>query len=226
MPTKQELIDRVEWHAEQVTVQGESLGLNKDAVYQQLKSATRTVLRKAPARMLRTDTTAGHESGTKTKFANETGPPPYTRVEPPKNYLRFLMLKLTSWERPVYQLIRSRSDQHRLQSNEFAQADTSNPIVVPDTRAGAGKIFRCYPQTANAGWHHFAYVADQAPEAVDSRLIDPVVLLAASQVVQSGIETEADVDAVDKLNQRADRRLVAVQNGEIPLFNRTDTDES
>jgi hypothetical protein len=212
MATLATLVDRVEYHAERVTPQGETVGLNTSSIEKQLEEAARVMLRKAPLRVVARLAVTGSVA-----LTNKAGPPPYTEIEVPTDWLRHVHVMLADWERPVYELIDSRSNQHRLQVNSQTQADAYNPVLVLDTN-GTDVVLRGYPQDSAPDYAHLAYVDEVPPDGMPEVLIDPMVLRAASRVVQSSMEA-----GHEPLANRAQRRLAAIKTGERPM--RTNTDD-
>jgi hypothetical protein len=211
MATLATLVDRVEYHAERVTPQGETVGLNASSIEKQLEEAAHVVLRKAPLRVVSRLARTGGVSLT------NKGTPPYTQVSLPSAWLRHIHLMLADWKRPAYELIDARSSQHRLQVNSQTQADIYNPVVVLDT-SGTGTILKAYPQDSTPDWAHLAYIEEVAPANMPEELVDPMVLRAASRVVQSSMG-----GGHEPLAQRAQRRLAAIKTGNRPM--QTDTDD-
>lgn len=168
-----DLIDEVEGWADKVTATGQSIGINRESIYQYLARAMRLVLQSVPRDAV--DKLASDGSGQST-----TNQGSYTQVVIPEDFLIFLSLELSEWKRTVYEWVDPRSDQHRLQYNSFTAADAQNPVVskVPAPSTANGEAFRCYPQDSGPTLSEFAYVPETAPEDVPSQLVGPMVLQA------------------------------------------------
>lgn len=182
-----DLIDLVEYWADKVTPTSQSVGINRDSAYRQLVQAMRNVLQRVPRAAL-DEASADGSSQTATNAGSAT------EVELPDDFLVFLSVKLSDWERAVYETIDPRSDEHRLQYNTHTQADGYNPTVakVADPTSSNGHKLLCYPQDSAPTVSLFAYVPETAPENVPSTLVDPIVLQATGYVLAANKEGGAE----------------------------------
>lgn len=203
-----DLIDEVEGWADKVTATGQSIGIQRESAYTYLQRAMRNIFQRVPREAL--DEASADGSG---QTATNTGS--HTEVELPEDFLIFLNLKLSEWQRRVYETIDPRSDQHRLQYNTHTQADPYNPVIakVADPTAANGHALLCYPQDATPTLETFAYVPETAPENVPSTLTGPIVIQAAAYVLTSDKE-----QGIETLMAVADRLVGQIQRGQAPMI--------
>jgi hypothetical protein len=206
--TKQnELIDQVEHWADRVTPTGQSVGVNRSAVYRQMVQAMRNVLQRAPESAVRQ---ASGDGSAQSATNNDN----YTAIEVPDDLLVFFNLRLASWERAVYETIDPRSDQHRLQYNKNTQADPYNPVIasIADPSAANGEQLHCYPQGEGPTIDRFAYLPETAPENVPSEIQDPMVLQTVGYTLISNKE-----QGVDLAFSVATQLLQQLRRGQKPM---------
>jgi hypothetical protein len=206
-PDQEELIDRVEYQADRVTPSGQSVGLNREAVYLQLDEAADVVLRQAPRDLIDAATTDGASA-----TINNPAGSVFSEVELPADFLRFMLIQLGDWKRPVAQTIDARTDQFRHQYNTYTQADTTNPVVakLPDPTTSNGQILHCYPQDGTPSISRFAYIGETAPENMPEGLKDIMVLRATARVLQAQKEQGAQA-----AQARADQQLQSLRTGQL-----------
>lgn len=203
-----ELIDRVEYQADKVTPTGQSVGINRESVYQQLGEAGVAIVRQAPRRVLK----EAASDGTGQPVTNPTSD--YTEIELPGTFLRFLSLKLAEWNREIFQLVDERSNVWRLQRNTQTRADIAEPkaaILAAPTKDGA--ILRAYPQDSTPTIDRLVYITETPPEDFPDELVDPMVLRATGRVLQA--QKEAGAEAA---YQKAARQLQNLQVGQVPMI--------
>lgn len=206
------LIEEVEYHADRVTATGQTIGLNYEAIYDNLVKSMRHVLNVAP-RFAVDDAAFDGSSQTPTN-TNE-----YTKVPLPDNFSRFMELRLGDWKREVYELTDPRSNRVRLNYNSKTTADLQNPVVakVPDPGGSQtpGQALRCWPQDAPSGTpaiDRFAYVAEMAPEEVPEILKEAVVLKATAYTLA------ADKEQGWQIMDQAFRQIITqIEAGQQPM---------
>lgn len=182
-----ELIDRVEYQADKVTPAGQSVGINRSSVYQQLGEAGLSILRKAPKHVIK-------EAGTDASGQTASNVGDYTQIQLPPKFLRFMSLKLETWDRAVYELVDERSNQWRLQGNSMTQADVANPVaaLIALPTVGSGQVIHAYPQDSAPAIGRFAIIEELPPEDIPDELKDIVVLEATGRVLQAQKEAGAE----------------------------------
>lgn len=202
-----DLIDLVEYWADKVTPTSQSVGINRDSAYRQLVQAMRNVLQRAPRAAL---DEASADGSSQSATNNGTR----TEVELPDDFLVFMNLELSEWERAVYETVDPRSDEHRLQYNTHTQADAYNPTIakVADPSATNGHVLYCYPQDSTPTVSRFAYVPETAPENVPSTLEDPIVLQATGYVLAANKEGGAETALT-----MATQLIRQIERGQSPM---------
>jgi hypothetical protein len=199
------LVDRVEYHANQVTADAQTVGMNRDAAYTQLEEAGLAMLWQLPRELLMPLS----EVITTSQGVENSPSLPFTVLSLPAIYARFVSIQLPSWDRPLYQLGDPRSNHWRLQYNTFTQADPRNPAAVatplnidPGGVLTLGSnlseyFLACSPQDPNADLKRFVYIKQTAPENFPDELLDPLVWKATARVLEAQKEGAA-VDAEER----------------------------
>lgn len=205
------LIDRVEYRTDQVTAAGQTIGLNRASVYDEMVEAARSVLRKAPMAVILDAAQDGSASTVSSQDA-------YALVECPEDFLRFLSLQLAAWKRPVYELTDPRTDLYRLQFNSRSASDTYNPVVVltPNSTGATGKqALQAFPGGDSPTIASFEYVGTTAPENMPDELLDAMLWETAGRALQAQKEDGAGA-AYELAQQAVNTLLVGLRNEEIP----------
>jgi len=202
------LIDQVEYHADRVTATNQTIGINRSAAYDQLVKAMRLILGGAAPRRA-VDESASDGSGQSVKNANSR-----TEIELPDDFMRFLSVRLSEWQREVYELVDPRSNVVRLQPNSVTARDTYNPIAakVATPSVSSGQSLYCWPQDSSPAIDSLVYVPETAPENMPSTLEDAMVLHATGYVLAAEKEQGAEVAF-----QLADRLLQQIEKGQRPM---------
>ena len=197
-----DLLDLVEVWADKVTATGQSIGINRSAVYNQAVQAMRMVLQALPLQAVQEVNTDGSGQAV-------TNGSSWTDVEVPTDLLRFLNLMLAEWDRPVHETRDPRSDLARLQYNPNAAGDARNPEIVKmaDSGSGTGMVYRCWPQDSTPSIDQFEYVAETAPEDLPEEIQKPTIMQTAGYVLVSDKEQGFNVafEVAQELMRRIDR---------------------
>lgn len=202
-----DLISQVEYHADQVTATGQTIGVNRESVYDNLVTAMRNVLNAAPRFAL--DKAAADGSGQGAVNTNN-----YTVVSLPDDFSRFMQIRFESWEREVYEMVDPRSNRVRLQYNQFTAADPYNPVVakVPDPGGASGEAIRCWPQDPTPTLSMFDYVPEVAPEDAPEILKEAIILWATSYTLAAEKESGWEL-----MRQAAQVVLSQIEKGQQPM---------
>ena len=205
-PAQDDIVDRVEYHADQVTVEQQTIGINRQAAYDQLSEAADALIWMAPRQLVEELSADG--SGQTIREADQL---PVAELLLPDDHLRFLHLQLSSWSRPTYRLIDPRGNAWRLQYNQYTQADLETPTATmsPRSTSAAGADLEPVPESgwapltsvvnnpviyaapANDTVDTFAYVPETPPEDLDADLKDIVVWMGTSRVLEAQKEAGA-----------------------------------
>jgi len=202
-----DLIEEVEYHADRVTATGQTIGLNYDAIYNNLVKAMRHVLNTAPR--FAVDKAAADGSGQAPTNVNQ-----YTEIPIPDDFSRFMDLRLADWKREVFELTDPRSSQVRLQYNAKTQADAQNPVVakVPDPGGASGEALWAWPQDSTPTIERFTYVAETAPEGIPQILKEATILKATSYTLA------ADKEEGWQIMDRAYQQIISqIEAGQQPM---------
>jgi hypothetical protein len=206
------LVDRVEYHADQVTADAQTVGLNRDAAYGQLKEAALAMLWQLPRDLLM-------------PLAVQSSPPlsnssslPITAVfldSLQNTYIRLIRIQLESWNRPLYQLSDPRSDHWRLQYNTYTQGDPRNPAAIATPlnvdQGGVLKqgstqsqyLLACTPKDPGPSLQELLYIPKKDPEDFPDELLDPLVWKATARVLEAqkeGAAVDAEERAIDLMS--------------------------
>jgi hypothetical protein len=202
-----DLISQVEYHADQVTATGQTIGINRESVYDNLVTAMRTVFNSAPRHAL--DSAAA--DGSTAQASNTNG---YTVIPLPDDFSRFMDLRLAEWKRDVYEMVDPRSNRVRLQYNQFTKADAYNPVAskVPDPSGPSGEAIRCWPQDSGPQISRFTYVAEAAPENCPEILTEAIIMWATSYTLAAEKEQGWEI-----MRQAAQVILNQVEAGQQPM---------
>jgi len=205
------LIDRVEYRSDQVTAAGQTIGLNRESVYDEMVEAARSTLRKAPMAVILDAT----QDGSGAAITDEGA---YAKIECPDDFLRFLSLQLDTWKRPVFELTDPRTNLYRLQFNSRAASDTYNPIVVltPNSTGANGKqALQAFPAPSGAlSITSFEYVGTTAPENMPEELLDAMLWETTGRALQAQKEEGAG-PAYELAQQAINNLLVGLRNEEM-----------
>jgi len=201
------LISEVEVHADKVTPNTQSVGINREAVYDHLVTAMRNVFNSAPRHAV--DKASADGSGQ--SIANVNG---YSEIPIPDDFSRFFSLRVDSWERELYELIDPRSSQVRLQYNQYTSADRYNPVAakVPDPTGASGEKIRCWPEGSTPSIDEFTYLPELAPENAPEILQESIVLWATSYTLAADGEEGWQV-----MRNAAQIILQQVEAGQQPM---------
>jgi len=195
------LVDRVEYHANQVTADAQTVGMNRDAAYTQLEEVGLAMLWQLPRDLLmplavqRTPALRNSPSLPITTVGLETLQ---------DTYVRLIRIQLESWSRPLYQLSDPRSDHWRLQYNTYTQGDPRNPAAIATPlnvdQGGVLKqgsnfsryLLACTPQDPGPSLQELLYIPKTDPENFPDELLDPLVWKATARVLEAQKEGAAD----------------------------------
>lgn len=204
------LIDEVEYHADQVTATGQTVGINRDSVYNQLVKAMRAIFTQAPRRAIDDATSDGSAQGASNNASR-------TEIELPDDFLRFMNLKLAEWKRDVFELVDPRSNRVRMQYNSFTGGDIYNPVAakVATPNATNGHSLYCWPQDSTPTVETFAYLPELAPESAPEILQEAIILQATSYVLAAQKE-----QGWQMMQAAAQQLLQQIQVGEQPMVQR------
>ena len=206
-PEQNELISQVESHADKETPQAQSVGINRKSVYDHLVTAMRNVFNAAP----RTAVDEASADGSSESASNNVDS---TELLLPDDFMRFMSLRLASWERVLYELVDPRSNQIRLQHNTYTAADPYSPVAakVPAPTESSGEKIRCWPQDDAPTVEEFTYLPELAPESAPEILQEAIILWATSYTLAADGEQGWDV-----MRQAAQIILQQIQAGQQPM---------
>ncbi len=212
---QQALIERVEYRVDQVTAQGQTTPINRESVYGELEEASDSVLRRAP----RLISQYAGADGTADANANAVVSAGKVVIPLPADFIRFLRLKLVSWQTDVDDLVDVRTSRYRLQGNPFAQADAWAPLAsqVPYF-AGSGSVqaLEAFPGTTGSSpVELLAYVGRTAPEDVPTELDDALIWEAAGRVLMATRQEGAGV-AMEMASKAISGLFLGRKGEEIP----------
>jgi len=205
---QQALIDRVEYRADQVTASGQTIGLNRESVFDEMVEASRNVLRRVPNVFVLPASTDG--SGSTAANVGSS----HTEIELPDDFIRFLSVECDEWKRAVYDLTDPRTDLYRMQFNSRAQADIYNPVValVSKSTATSGQALQCFPQDATPTIAALEYVGETDPSTMPPELVDPMLWETTGRALQA--QKEDGAAAAYELAQQSISNLMIGQKGE------------
>jgi hypothetical protein len=206
--SQNDLIAQVEVHADKVTPDTQSVGINREAVYDHLVTSMRNIFNAAPRHAI--DKASADGSGQTISNINE-----YSEIELPDDFSRFLSLRLDSWMRELYELVDPRSNQVRLQYNTYTSADGYNPVAtkVADPTGASGEKVRAWPQASSTPTiTEFTYLAETAPENAPEILKEAIILQATSYTLAADGEEGWDV-----MRQASNIILRQVEAGQQPM---------
>ena len=207
------LIDRVEYRSDQVTAAGQTIGLNRQSVYDEMVEAARGILRKAPMALTLEASSDGTSADTSVTNA-------YTLVECPDDYIRFLSLKLSGWKRPVYELTDPRTNLYRLQFNTRAASDSYNPVAVitpnsaPSGMNSGKQAIQAFPKDDPPTVEQFEYIGTTAPEVIPDELVDAMLWETTGRALQAQ-KGEGAGAAYELAQQSINNLRVGLRNEEI-----------
>lgn len=184
-PAQTALIERVEYRADQVVVDGQTPPINRASIYQELTEARRSVLRKVPREFVYPAAKDGAAALNSTATVKD-----HKVILPmPADFIRFLRLEIEGWQTSADDLLMVGTAAYRLQANQYARADAAHPIavLVPNFDSPIGQAIEAYPASSETDpVAHFAYVsANDAPEDMPEALIDAMVWEATGRVLQN-----------------------------------------
>jgi len=201
------VIDRVQYYADLVTKNEQTIGIDEGNVYRNLVAAMTQVFNSAPEAALDRES----KDATDQDATNEHS---RTEIVIPDGFMRLLELRLDGWGREVYDWYAPTSEVVSLQYDEYTRHGPDDPVVakVPAPGAPSGHAFRCWPQSKAESTDRFAYLGETRPENISSPLQEPVAMWAASYTLSAGKYEGAGLTreaAIVYLNALADGRRMA-----------------
>jgi len=202
-----ELVSQVEYHADQVIATGQTVGINRESMYDNLVTAMRNVFNAAPRHAV----DKASADGTTQAVANVNDA---TEIELPDNFSRFMGLRLEEWKRDLYEMVDPRSNRVRMQYNSFTSADIHNPVAtkVPDPGGPSGELIRCWPQDSTPTIDYFTYLPELAPEDAPAILKEAIILYATSYTLAAQKEEGWQI-----MEQAANVVLSQIEAGQQPM---------
>ena len=178
-PDQLALVIKVERRIDAVTASGQTEGVNKPGMYDNLETAGRLLLRTVDDHILLFASTDGKTAAEAGKVANGT----VSWIFPiPADFLRFLRVELDNHDRAVDELRSRHSPLYKLQANPEQANDAFRPfaVLLPDSSAPGKQSVELFPYT-DAGdiITAFEYVPSLCPEGMITDLVDPVIWYAA-----------------------------------------------
>jgi len=208
-PAQRRLVEWVEFRVDSITATGQTPAINHDSIWTELEEASKTVLRKAPLQFVYPAAKDGTTGLNAAKvFANNKLTLPL-----PDDFIRFLRLQVDGWEIPVDDLLDVRSNQYRLQQNQFSKAQATAPlgVLVPYPAAASKMAVEAFPgSNAASPVAAFYYVGATSPEQMPEELVDPMVWEATARVAMN----TKDVAASENAKASADRALAGLLIGQ------------
>lgn len=180
--TQQALVDWVEARIDEITPENQTPTLGHDLVYKELQQAAYIVLRRARTQVVYEALEDGSGGSTSTDGDS-------TVIQLPSDFLRFIRIRLSSWDKPVDQLLAPDTNGYRQQHNQYQKGTAGRPMaaMIPKISGGSKIAVQCWPSGTVT---ELLYVPQLAPEEMPSVLEDSMVWFAAGRALQS-IRNEA-----------------------------------
>lgn len=199
------LVDVVEWRIDHVTAEGQTPAFNHDAIYAEMKDATRWLINQAPKRLVAFLTEDGSSLTPVERDSSLVIPLPAT-------YLRFLSIKMNTWLVPATDLVEPTSNLYRLQANPYSRADTHGPVAAwIDYPSGPANIaIETFPKGDPAAAFEFSYVKYLAPEAIEALSIDGATKLVDALLWETTARLLRSVRRTDEAAEAAQHGILAM----------------
>ena len=191
------IITEVQTKLGEITPFDENEVADSDQLDGLLDAATRTVLLEAQLHLIDTDdvslTGQSHSS-------DGTG---YVKL--PTDYLRFAGLKMSSWERTVYELLNEEDPRARHQQYSHIRGGNAKPVVIKEQDATNGYTIKYY---SGSGTHTVTFakyikepVAEADPILIQSELLEPLAWQTAGDYLRIFESPESAKLAYEKVTE-------------------------
>lgn len=179
------LIQHVEYRLDDVTPDGQTPAINREAVYREMVASARTVLQLAPRKLVYEAALDGQAAPVRVEST-------YLHVTPPADFLRFLRIQVRGWVRPVTAVLMDDEADYARLRNPYTAPDFYHPAVVlaADPTQPSGCALECYPGPSEAASGNpselevFAYVGETAPEHMPYALRDAMLWHTVARLLQ------------------------------------------
>lgn len=174
---QQNLIDWVEARIDEITPEEQSPTIGHEQLYTELQQAAYMTLRRARTQIVYEAIEDG--SGGSTSADGDS-----TVIQLPSDFLRFIRVRLDTWDKPVDQLVPPDSNAYRQQHNAYQQGTAGRPMaaIIPKLGGGSKIAVQCWPSGSVT---ELLYVPQLVPEDVPGVLEDPMIWYAAGRALQA-----------------------------------------
>lgn len=174
---QQALIDWVESRIDEITPVGQTPTVSHNTIYNELKASTNNILLRARPQLVYEAMVDGAASATASEDDSFI-------IQLPVDFLRFMKLRLDSWDHPLYEAIAPDTNEYRQQFNQYQGASAGRPVaaLIPRIAGTSKRALQCFPTGA---LQEFIYVPKTLPEDAPDVLQDAIVWEAAGRALQA-----------------------------------------
>lgn len=213
--TIKRLVNWVEFRADSLTPTGQTPAINHESIYAELQEAAKHVLLRAPMEVV---LDAAKDGASSLNSAKATVNDRLT-LPLPADFLRFIRIELDTWDIPVDDLLDPRSNQYRMQLNQFATAHIGAPLaaMVAYPSGPCKKALEVFPKSAAASpVTIFTYIGSLDPELMPTVLHDSMVWEGTFRVLMNTRDWEAAKAAQAASVQALAGLMIGKKGEEVP----------